>query len=74
MEDAKELAGELILALNSASERLTIATTNLDKLPPSEQVNAIQADVSEALETVQEVVRQAAAFIQNVDGGPPQLD
>jgi hypothetical protein len=74
MKDAKELAGALMLILGRASERLTIATTELRKLPPSEDVKAIRVDVAKALEIVDDAVQQAAAFIENVDRGPPQLD
>ena len=74
MKDAKKLAAVLMLSLSNASERLTIATTGLDKLQPSDEIKAIQADVAKALEIVDDAVQQAAAFIENVDRGPPQLD
>ncbi len=74
MKDAKLLAGTLILSLSNASERLTIAKTELDKLQTSKEIQAIQTEVAKALETVEDAVQQAAAFIENVDRGPPQLD
>jgi hypothetical protein len=74
MKDAKKLTGALILLLSNASERLTIANSELDKLQPSEEIKAMQADVAKALELVNDAVQQATAFIENVDTGPPQLD
>ena len=74
MKDAKKLAAVLMLSLSNASERLTIAKTELHKLQTSKEIKAIQADVAKALETVEDAIQQAAAFIENVDRGPPQLD